>query len=106
MLSQNVRQRATPTPGLPPRSIHQFAQRYQESGNQLHVLINNASEFCPPPSLNTDDGLERTIGVNLYGAAYLTLQLLPALQASVPSRVLFQGSLTHSYGYIDWDSVM
>jgi NAD(P)-dependent dehydrogenase (short-subunit alcohol dehydrogenase family) len=87
-------------------SIHQFATRYADTGRPLHVLINNAGEFCPPPGYNTDDGLERTIGVNYYGAAYLTMQLLPLLQDCAPSRVLFQGSLTHTYGYIDWHKII
>lgn len=46
-----------------------------------------------------------TVGVNYFGAFYLTQLLLDALKASQPSRVVWVSSPEESIGDIDWDDL-
>ena len=46
-----------------------------------------------------------TVGVNYFGAFYLTQLLLDTLKASQPSRVVWVSSPEESLGTIDWDDL-
>ncbi len=52
----------------------------------LHVLVNNAGVFMPPPAGRTAEGLDLQLGTNSVGTVYLTQLLLPLLKAGKPSR--------------------
>ena len=46
-----------------------------------------------------------TVGVNYFGAFYLTQLLLDTIKASQPSRVVLVSSPEESLGDIDWDDL-
>ncbi|RUS30119.1 hypothetical protein BC938DRAFT_479832 [Jimgerdemannia flammicorona] len=65
-------------------SVRAFAKRFDESGLQLHVLLNNAA-VASPPDFRTDDGFETTLQVNHLSTMLLTLLLLPAIRRTTAS---------------------
>ncbi len=46
-----------------------------------------------------------TVGVNYFGAFYLTKLLLETVKASAPSRVVWVSSPEESLGDIDWEDL-
>ena len=46
-----------------------------------------------------------TVGVNYFGAFYLTQLLLETIKGSAPSRVVWVSSPEESLGDIDWDDL-
>lgn len=59
--------------------IRRFAAAFAAAYDSLDVLINNAG-FFSLKRRETEDGLERTIGVNYFGHVLLTKLLLPAIK--------------------------
>ena len=51
------------------------------------------------------NGAQITVGVNYFGAFYLTKLLLETIKASAPSRVVWVSSPEESLGDIDWDDL-
>lgn len=72
----------------------------QLTGDRLDLLVNNAGIMMPPLGFNAV-GLERQWATNVIGAASLTWQLLPAIEATPHSRVGFTSSLAHFSGSFD-----
>ncbi|MBN2222677.1 MAG: SDR family NAD(P)-dependent oxidoreductase, partial [Vallitaleaceae bacterium] len=59
-------------------SVRRFAQDFQKSYSNLHILINNAGVITPKRH-TTEDGFELQFGVNHLGHFLLTGLLLPLL---------------------------
>jgi retinol dehydrogenase-12 len=74
-------------------SVRACAQKFLQTGDPLHVLINNAG-LAGPGGL-TKDGFELTFGVNHLAHFLLTELLLDRLKASAPSRVVIVASKAH-----------
>ncbi len=81
-------------------SIRSFVQHFANTFKELHVLINNAGVYCAKRE-ETEDGFEKTIGINYLGPFLLTNLLLPTLKQTQGSRVInvsskayFQGKCT------------
>ena len=68
-------------------AVHALATTLTERLDRLDVLINNAGVVSQHRQVTTDR-YERTFAVNYLAAFALTLDLLPLLRASAPSRVV------------------
>jgi retinol dehydrogenase-12 len=83
------------------QSVRRCAARFLALGAPLHVLINNAG-LAGSRGL-TQDGFERTFGVNHLGHFLLTELLLDRLRSSAPSRIVNVASTMHREARaIDW----
>ncbi|MBS0354429.1 MAG: SDR family oxidoreductase [Proteobacteria bacterium] len=86
------------------RSIRACASRFLDSGQPLHLLVNNAG-LAGARGL-TRDGFEMAFGVNHLGHFLLTDLLLERLKASAPARVVTVASRAHRRApAIDWNAV-
>ena len=85
-------------------SIRLFAENIVKSEERVDILINNAG-IWPHASKRseTEDGFEKTIGVNHFGPFLLTNLLADKLASSpeLPSRIINVASRAHSRGDID-----
>lgn len=70
-----------------PKQIHQFAQSFINSNENLNVLINNAGTMVNNRSINSE-GLELNFATNSLGVHILTKALIPLLNNSVEPRVI------------------
>jgi NAD(P)-dependent dehydrogenase (short-subunit alcohol dehydrogenase family) len=75
-------------------SIREFAAELGRRHDRLDVLINNAGVVLRSRQV-TDDGFERTFGVNHLGHFVLTDLLLDQLRASAPARIVNVSSDAH-----------
>jgi NAD(P)-dependent dehydrogenase (short-subunit alcohol dehydrogenase family) len=66
---------------------------------QLHLLVNNAGVMATPRT-ETADGFELQLGTNHLGHFALTAQLMPALLAGGPSRVVSVTSTGRHYRWL------
>ncbi|KAI8484769.1 hypothetical protein Bbelb_375320 [Branchiostoma belcheri] len=85
-------------------SVHGFAQKINETEEQLNILINNAGVMAPPKT-QTEDGFELQFGVNHLGHFLLTNLLLDLLKKSSPSRVVNVSSMAHKGGNLNFDDL-
>lgn len=69
------------------RSIGAFAREYRDTYGSLDVLVNNASALLPTRATNVE-GMELTFATNVLGYFLVTSELLDALKAGAPSRVV------------------
>ncbi|KAI8062419.1 hypothetical protein BC940DRAFT_278916 [Gongronella butleri] len=76
-------------------SVKTFVDEFKAKHNQLHILLNNAGIMAPPFGLSAD-GIEQQFATNHVAHMYLTLQLVPLLEASAPSRVVNVSSVLHN----------
>ncbi|MBK7579380.1 MAG: SDR family oxidoreductase [Myxococcales bacterium] len=74
-------------------SVRRAAEQILESEPAIHVLINNAGLARVPGE--TQNGFERTFGVNHLGHFLFTQLLLDRLRASAPSRIVNVASGSH-----------
>jgi NAD(P)-dependent dehydrogenase (short-subunit alcohol dehydrogenase family) len=80
-------------------SVRAFASAFTAAHPALHLLVNNAGlgdSFVGGKVSKTADGLELTVGTNHFGHFALTRELLPALAAGKPSRVVAVSSILHT----------
>ncbi|XP_068234906.1 dehydrogenase/reductase SDR family member 12-like [Palaemon carinicauda] len=70
-----------------PKSVHQFANDFENSNESLHALINNAGCMVNQREL-TEDNLEKNFATNTLGTYILTRSLLPLLKKSEKARVV------------------
>ncbi|KAI8062420.1 hypothetical protein BC940DRAFT_322233 [Gongronella butleri] len=68
-------------------SVKSFADEFKSKHTQLHILINNAGIMGTDFGLSTD-GIEQQFATNHVAHMYLTLLLLPLLEATAPSRIV------------------
>jgi len=81
-------------------SIREFARQFSQKYQQLNVLINNAGVFCWKRE-ETQEGFEKTMGVNYLGPFLLTNLLLPILKQTPGARILNVSSNAYFQGKID-----
>ena len=90
-------------------SVRDFADGVAESGDSIHLLVNNAGVMAIPRR-QTADGFEMQLGTNHLGHMALTLRLLPVLArrggGGTPSRVVTLSSGAHRMGRIDLEDLM
>ncbi len=85
-------------------SIEEFARKFKEEFQQLHLLINNAGVMVPPLSY-TEEGFESQIGINYLGHFHLTNLLFPLLDNTPDSRVVSLSSIAHKGAKIDFNNL-
>jgi NAD(P)-dependent dehydrogenase (short-subunit alcohol dehydrogenase family) len=68
-------------------SVRAFAERFLARESRLDVLINNAGALLGERGTSAD-GFDLSFATNVLGPFLLTNLLIPALKASVPSRVI------------------
>ncbi|ORE08105.1 NAD(P)-binding protein [Rhizopus microsporus var. microsporus] len=76
-------------------SVKKFADEFKSRYGQLNILMNNAGVMMCPFALS-EDGIETQFATNHVAHHYLTMLLLPLLEASTPSRVVTVSSLGHT----------
>ncbi|KAK7066854.1 hypothetical protein SK128_006834 [Halocaridina rubra] len=79
---------------------HTFSLRFQ----RCDILILNAGVFGLPHSL-TEDGIETIFQVNHLAQFYLTLLLLPLLEKSPPTRIVFVAAECHRFATLNADNI-
>ena len=79
-------------------SVAAFVRSVKVSGRKISVLINNAGTMCGDFGL-TEDGLERTVGVNYVGTYALTRGIVPCMAER--GRIVNTLSCTYRLGKID-----
>lgn len=85
-------------------SIKQFAERFIQENQRLHLLVNNAGLASPPLS-KTTEGFEMQFGVNFLGHFALTGLLYPLLKVTDGSRVVTVSSNGYQGATIDFDNL-
>ena len=81
-------------------SILAFVEEVKNRFGHVDLLLNNAGTLLHHAG-QTEQGIEKTVGVNYLGHYLLTRQLLPIIP--VGSRIVNMVSLTIRYGKIDHD---
>ncbi|RUP16773.1 LOW QUALITY PROTEIN: hypothetical protein BC936DRAFT_139517 [Jimgerdemannia flammicorona] len=79
-------------------SVASCAETFKARKLPLHLLLNNAGVMSNPFTLSAD-GLESQFATNHVGHFLLTMQLLPILEASAPSRIVEVSSVGHNLTY-------
>lgn len=85
------------------QQIKQLSDRIHSKFDRIDVLINNAGAVFAEFGL-TEDGLERTIGVNHFSDFLLSYYLLDLLQKSPSARIVNVASDSHYQGKMDFES--
>jgi retinol dehydrogenase-12 len=103
--------RAASVPGAPPAlhladlsrldGVRSLATEVRRTRPRLDVLVANAGVYAPERR-ETADGLELTFAVNVIAPVLLASELLPALAAAAPARVVVLSSASHWTGEIHW----
>jgi NAD(P)-dependent dehydrogenase (short-subunit alcohol dehydrogenase family) len=89
--------------------VRELANSILRDYPRLDVLVNNAGIGRGMPDAPREvsaDGYELRFAVNYLSHYYLTLQLMPLLLQSAPSRVVSTSSSAQGSGTIDFDNVM
>ena len=77
-------------------SVRKAAEQYLDSGQPLHVLLNNAG-VINTQRMETVEGYEQTFAVNHLAPFLLTGMLLPALQREAGARIVNVASDAHRF---------
>jgi NAD(P)-dependent dehydrogenase (short-subunit alcohol dehydrogenase family) len=67
--------------------VRRLAERVLEEESRIHVLVNNAGALYPAREL-TDEGIEKTLALDLLSPFLLTNLLIPRLRESQPARIV------------------
>jgi dehydrogenase/reductase SDR family member 12 len=67
--------------------VRRLAERLLETEPRIHVLVNNAGALYPARGV-TEEGIERTVALNLLSPFLLTNLLIPGLKTSRPARIV------------------
>lgn len=87
-------------------SVRSWAQRAQDFGLPLDVLVNNAGIMAVPDLQLTAQGHELQFGVNHLGHFLLTNMLLPLMTGeNRQARIINVASAAHFFGVIDFDDL-
>ncbi len=84
--------------------IRRFAEEFSAKYTSLDVLINNAGAFSLK-RFETEDGLEKTIGINYFGHYLLTSLLLPVIKKSEKARIINVSSDSYKQAKFDPDNL-
>ena len=84
--------------------VRGLAAAVLEDCPRLDVLVANAGVYAPE-RVETADGVELTFAVNVVAPLLLTAELLPALRAAAPARVVVVSSASHWTGELHWDDL-
>jgi retinol dehydrogenase 12 len=84
--------------------VRRLAADFRARFSRLDVLINNAGAIFTRREV-TKEGTEKTLALNHLGYFLLTLELLPLLKASAPSRVVNVASEAHRGMRLDFDDL-
>jgi len=82
-------------------AIRLAARDINERFGGVHLLVNNAGVSVPRRRLSVD-GVELTFAVNVLAPFAFTRELLPALRAAAPSRVVNVTSLFARWARVDF----
>jgi retinol dehydrogenase-12/retinol dehydrogenase-13 len=85
-------------------AIRRFAEEFSSKYTTLDVLINNAGVFSLK-RFETEDGLEKTIGINYFGHYLLTTLLLPVLRKGEKARIINVSSDSYKQAKFDPDDL-
>lgn len=85
-------------------SVAALGSTLRDSGDPLHLLVNNAGVMTPPRRQSTVDGFELQWGTNHLGHVALTAHMLPLLRAG-SARVVSQISVVAARGGIHWNDI-
>ncbi len=85
-----------------PASVDAFADRFLQTGQPLHILINNAGVMAPPLVRNAC-GYESQFATNHLGHFQLAARLWPALCNANGARVVALSSRGHMRSGVDFD---
>ena len=85
-------------------NIKKFAKNFTEKYSCLDVLINNAGVFSLK-RFETEDALERTIGINYFGHFLLTNLLLPVLKKADEARIINVSSDSYKQSKFDLNNL-
>jgi NAD(P)-dependent dehydrogenase (short-subunit alcohol dehydrogenase family) len=84
--------------------VRSLAADVRSAHPRLDVLVANAGTYAPERRV-TADGMELTFAVNVVAPVLLAAELLPALTAAAPARVVILSSASHWTGEIHWDDL-
>ncbi|KAL3856892.1 hypothetical protein ACJMK2_011600 [Sinanodonta woodiana] len=84
-------------------AIKEFVNDFTSREPFLHILINNAAYMGPKAT--TEDGYERTFGVNYLGHFYLTYLLQDRLKRCASSRVINVISDSYTKATLDFEDL-
>lgn len=87
-------------------AIRDFAERVNQDGHHLDVLINNAGLLPPMNRATTRDGFELAMGVAHLSHFALTSLLLPMLLRASAPRVVSVSSISHRGKHLDFDDLL
>jgi NAD(P)-dependent dehydrogenase (short-subunit alcohol dehydrogenase family) len=85
-------------------SVRAFAEKFQSSHRELHLLCNNAGVMALP-LLRTADGFEMQFGTNHLGHFALTGLLIEMLLRTPGARVVTTSSTAHKIGHMNFDDL-
>lgn len=77
------------------QSVRKMAIELTQKYDYLDVLINNAGAVLNDQRIETEDGIERTMSINVLAPFLLTQLLLPMLAKSPAARIINMSSATH-----------
>lgn len=86
------------------KQVRQLASDIQKDHDRLDVLINNAGVYSNKRVI-TEDNFELTFQVNYLAHFLLTIQLLPLIKKSSPSRIINVSSVTHQSADFDMNNL-
>lgn len=84
--------------------IRRFAAEFAARYDHLDVLINNAGVFSLK-RFETEDCLERTMGINYFGHYLLTTLLLPVIKRAGKARIINVSSDSYKQATFDPDNL-
>jgi len=86
------------------KEVASLAKKLRKAESRVDVLWNNAGGYFTERKL-TQEGMERTWGMNHLAYFDLTQALFPLLRKSSDPRVICTASEAHRWGRIRWDNL-
>lgn len=83
-------------------SVRDFSDKFRMEFDQLHLLINNAEVSDLPERVKSAQGHELMFAKNYLAHFALTTRLFPLLEETPDARIIFQSSLDHEKGVMDF----
>jgi NAD(P)-dependent dehydrogenase (short-subunit alcohol dehydrogenase family) len=83
-------------------SVKDFSDKFRIEHDQLHILINNAEISGLPAKIKSAQGHELMFAKNYLSHFALTARLFPLIEDTPDARIIFQSSLEHEKGVMDF----